>query len=127
MVLYKIFSHPALQLLSFAFLLVGSAYYGGPYIFFLYHGVQEVLSYAIVGWMGIVITTAGLFFSGRSQAVLQFIGLCVMAVSLLVFIFSAERLMNIWVWRQLVPLLTLLVFIAICVLVIKKFIKSGGL
>ena len=125
--LTKILSHPVAQLFSFCILLVGSAYFGGPYIYFLWHAVQEFLAYAIFGWMGIIITICALFFQGRSNAVLQFIGGCVMVVSLLVFFFSAEHFMNMYVFRQILPLITLGLFVAVMVFVVKKFTKSGGL
>jgi hypothetical protein len=103
----KIFAHPLMQLFSFCILLVGSASFGGPYVFFLYHGVQEALAYSIFGWMAIVIVICALFFTGRGEAVLQFIAVVLMFVSLVIFVFSAEHFMNIYVWRQLVPMLTL--------------------
>ena len=123
----RILGHPLAQLFSFCIILVGSAYFGGPYIYFLWHAVQEFLAYAIFGWMGIIITICALFFTGRGAAVLQFTGAAVMVVSLLVFLFSAERFMNIYTFRQLVPLLTLGLFVAVMVFVVKKFIKMGGL
>ena len=116
-----------MQLFSFCILLVGSAYFGGPYVFFLWHAVQELYAYAIFGWMAIVIIICALFFNGRGEAVLQFIGLVLMMVSLLVFIFSAEHAMNIYVWRQLMPLLTLALFGFMAGNVVRKFIKEGGL
>jgi len=50
-----------------------------------------------------------------------------MFVLLVVFILSSERFMNIYVWRKAVPVLSLLLFVAVIALVIKKFIKAGGL
>jgi len=123
----KIFSHPLLQLLSFSIILVGSAYFGGPYIWFVYHAVQKVYAYAVIGCMGLAVTLAALFFRGRGEAVLQFIGACLMAVSLLVFFFSSEHFMNMYVYRQVLPLLTLALFVAVMVFVVKKFIQAGGL
>lgn len=123
----KIFGHPLMQLISFCIILVGSASFGGPYMYFLYHAIQEILAYAIFGWMGIVVTLCALFFIGRGAAVLQFIGLVLMVVSLLVFAFSSEHFMNIYTFRQLVPVLTLGLFVAVSVFVVRKFIKNGGL
>jgi len=123
----KIFSHPLMQIFSFCILLVGSPYFGGPYVFFLYHAVQELLLYAVLGWMAIVMAVCAVFFSGRGEAVLQFIALVLMVVSLLVFIFSAEHFMNIYVWRQPVPLLTLGLFGFMAGVIVKKFVKMGGL
>lgn len=127
MVLSKILSHPLMQLFSFCVILVGSAYFGGPYIWFLYHAVQEVYAYAVFGCLALAITVAAIFFRGRGQAVLQFIGACVMVLSLLIFFFSSAHFMNMYVYRQVLPLLTLGVFVAVIVFVVQKFIKAGGL
>lgn len=67
MVVQKILSHPLMQLFSFCIILVGSAYFGGPYIWFLYHAVQEVYAYAVFGWLALAITVASIFFLGRGQ------------------------------------------------------------
>ncbi|HWB27698.1 MAG TPA: hypothetical protein VG738_19620 [Chitinophagaceae bacterium] len=122
----KILSYPLLQLFAFCILLVGSPYFGGPYIFFLYHGVQEILAYAVIGWMAAAMAVCAVFFSGRGAAVLQFISAILMFVSLVVFIFSSGHFMNIYVWRQFVPILTLLLFLGVMILVVRKFIKPGG-
>jgi hypothetical protein len=123
----KILAHPLTQLFSFCIVLVGSTSFGGPYVYFLYHGVQELLAYAIFGWMGIALTLSALMAGGWGMAVLQFIGLCVMVVSLVVFVLSGEHFMNIWLWRQIVPLSTLGLFGLVAGIVVRKFIKAGGI
>lgn len=115
-----------MQLASFCIILVGSAYFGGPYIWFLYHAVQELYSYAVFGWMAIVITLASVFMRGYGRTVMQFIGACLMVVSLLVFFFSSEGFMNMYVYRQLLPLLTLALFVAVIVFVFRKFVWQRG-
>jgi len=125
MTLSKIFSHPLTHLFSFCIILVGSAQFGGPYVFFLWHAVRELHAYAIPGWMAITLTICALFFSGRREAVLQFIAAALMVVSLAAFVFSAERFMNIYVWRQFVPILTLILFVGVEILVVRKCIKAG--
>ena len=112
-----------MQLFSFCIILVGSAYFGGPYIWFLFHAVQEAYLYAIIGWMGVVITFVGVFMRGRGMAVMQFIGLVLMLLSLLVFFFSAENFMNIYVYRQVVPLLTLVLFAVVVFFSVRKFLN----
>lgn len=124
MVLSKILSHPLMQLFSFCFILVGSAYFGGPYIWFLYHAAQEIGSYAVFGCMAVVITLVSVFMSGYGRAVMQFIGACLMTLSLLVFFFSSENFMNMYVYRQVLPLLTLALFVGVMVFVVRKFVKE---
>jgi len=115
-----------MQLASFCIILVGSAYFGGPYIWFLYHAVQELYSYAVFGWMAIVCTAVGLFLRGYGRVVMQFVGACLMVVSLLVFFFSSGNFMNMYVYRQMLPLLTLALFVAVIVFVVKKFVWQRG-
>jgi hypothetical protein len=123
MITLKILGHPAMQLFSFCIILVGSAYFGGPYIFFLFHAVQEGYLYAIIGCAAIAITLASVFLRGKSSERLQFTGVALMVLSLLVFFFSSEHFMNMYVYRQIVPLLTLVLFITVAVVVTRKFLN----
>lgn len=119
----KIAGHPLMQLFSFCIVLVGSAYFGGPYIWFLYHAVQELYTYAIFGCLAVIITLISALMRGYGRIVTQFIGACLMAVSLLMFFFSSEHFMNMYVYRQVWPLLTLVLFIAVMVYVGILFFK----
>lgn len=123
MTIVKILGHPVMQLFSFCIILVGSAYFGGPFIFFLFNAVQEAYVYAIIGWMGLTATLASLFLRGRGMLVMQFIGIVLMVASLLVFFFSAQHFMNMYVYRQVVPLLTLGLFVAVTCVVVRKFLN----
>lgn len=126
MTIRKILSHPLLQLIAFCIILVGSPYFGGPYVYFLYHAVREALPYAIIGWIGIAITISGLFFRSKRENVLQFIGAAIMVVSLLVFFFSSENFMNMYAFKEVLPLMTLLLFALVVAFVFQKFIKGGA-
>lgn len=120
MIIKNILEHPLTQLLSFSILLVGSAYFGGPFIWFIYHAVQEMLLYAIIGSTALVITFVSIFIGGNKRVLIQFIGACLMVLSLLIFFFSSEHFMNMYVYRQVLPVLTLLLFITVVVIVTQK-------
>lgn len=123
MKLIQIFSSPVVQIITFCIILVGSAEFGGPYGFFLYRAVQEGYLYAIAGIIGILITA--LSFSNNSRnSVIQFSGLVLMVLSLLIFFFSSEDFMNMYVFKQVLPLVTLLLFIMVVVAVTSKFLKA---
>jgi len=116
-----------MQLFSFCIHPCGSAYFGGALYLFFIHAVQELYAYAVIGWMAVVLTLCALFFSGRGEAGITIYWVGADVCLPVVFIFSAEHFMNIYVWRQGVPLLTLGLFVAVMVFVVKKFIKMGGL
>lgn len=120
MIIKNILEHPLTQLLSFSIVLVGSAYFGGPFIWFIYHAVQEMLLYAIVGSIALVITFASVFIGGTKRVLIQFIGACLMVLSLLIFFFSSQHFMNMYVYRQALPVLTLLLFMTVIVFVTRK-------
>ena len=122
MKLTQLLSHPIIQVISFCIIIVGSPNFGGPYGFFLYHAVQEGYIYAIIGIAGIVITLTGLI-SKENAITIQFIGATLMVISLLVFFFSSEHFMNMYAFKDVLPLLTLFLFIAIAALIIIKFLK----
>lgn len=117
--LVKILSHPLAQCLSFCFILTGSPYFGGPYVYFLYHAVQEKLLYAVTGWAGITCTLLSLLPGLRRQ--LQLAGLGLMAGSLLLLAFSSQGFMAIYAWTDLVPALSLLLFISIAATVVWRW------
>ncbi|MBN8837164.1 MAG: hypothetical protein J0I09_07895 [Sphingobacteriia bacterium] len=113
-------SHPLMQIISFCFLLVGSPYFGGPFIFFLYHAFFEAYAYALIGMVAIVVTLVSLFIPAKGY--LQLTGLILMVASLLVFFFSSQHFMNASVFREGAPLLTLVLFVMISIFVVKKII-----
>ncbi|SFQ30694.1 hypothetical protein SAMN05444277_108146 [Parafilimonas terrae] len=122
MKLTQLLSHPIIQIISFCIIIVGSANFGGPYGFFLYHAVQEGYIYAIIGIAGIVVTLVSLI-NKKNAITIQFIGVTLMVISLLVFFFSSEHFMNMYAFKDVLPLLTLFLFIAIIALVVIKFLR----
>lgn len=124
--LLKILSHPLAQCLSFCLILTGSPYFGGPYIYFLYHAVQEGLPYALTGWAGIMCTLAALPFP-RIGRWLQFAGLGLMILSLVLLAFGSQHFMAIYAWLELLPALTVLLFTVVAVAVTGSFIRRKAL
>lgn len=120
MTIISLFSHPVTQIISFCIILVGSPYFGGPYGFFLYHAFLEVYPFAIIGVLAIGVTLISLFFPARGY--MQLAGLLLMIASLAVFFLSSQNFMNAAAIREVLPLLTLLLFITVAVLVTKKVI-----
>jgi hypothetical protein len=119
MKLENIFAHPLLQLVSFSILLVGSAYFGGPYIYFLFHAAQEGYIYGIIGALAIIVTIVAIFYSNRY---VQVAGLALMVLSLMVF-FIGGKLSNAYTFHQIVPFLTLALFIGVSVAISLKFVR----
>ncbi len=118
--LERIFSHPLMQLISFSILIVGSAYFGGPYIYFLFHAIQEGYLYAIVGVLAFLTTLVAIFYSNRY---IQITGLALMLLSLTIF-FIGGKLANTYAFRDLVPFVTLALFVAVSATIAVKFFRT---
>jgi len=123
MKIIQILSGPAVQILSFCIILVGSPEFGGPYGFFLYHALLEAYVFAVIGVAGIIITALSFINNGKKVIVIQFIGALTMIASLLVFFFSSDHFMNMYAFTQIIPLLTLFLFIAIVALITRRFFR----
>jgi hypothetical protein len=98
---------------------VGSAYFGGPYIYFLFRAAQEGYIYGIIGALAIIVTIVAIFYSNRY---VQIAGLALMVLSLLVF-FASGKLSNAYTFRQIVPFLTLALFIGVSIAISLKFAR----
>lgn len=118
--LERIFSHPLLQLVSFSILIVGSAYFGGPYIYFLFHAIQEGYLYAIIGALAFVTTLIAIFYSNKY---VQITGLGLMLLSLAIF-FIGGKLANTYAFHDIVPFITLALFVAVSATVAVKFFRT---
>lgn len=124
MQLSHIFLHPIIQVLSFSVILVGSPHFGGPYVFFLYRGGIEGYLYALLGLLAIIVTIISCFLVKAKRAAIQSLGTFLMVASLVVFFFSSTNFMNMYAFRDLLPLVTLLVFFLIAIAVIRQFFKT---
>jgi len=116
----EVLSHPLLQVISFSIILVGSPYFGGPYIFFIYRALLEGYTFAIIGIVAILVTLVSLFLPAKGY--MQLGGLLLMIASLAVFFLSSQNFMNASTLRELIPLLTFLFFIIVIAFVSRKII-----
>lgn len=116
----QVLSNPLLQVISFSIILVGSPYFGGPYIFFIYRALLEGYTFAIIGIIAILVTLVSLFLPAKGY--IQLAGLALMIASLAVFFLSSQNFTNASTLRELIPLLTFLLFVVVVVLVSKKTI-----
>lgn len=120
-ILLNILSHPIAQIISFSIILVGSPYFGGPYLYFVVGSFKEGYVYGILGVIGIVVTLISLFM--KAKGYMQVIGLLLMILSLAIFFFSSTWTNAVVTILNVAGLATLLLFVAICILVPLRFFK----
>jgi hypothetical protein len=120
----QILSHPLVQVISFLTLLISGESFGGFYFTYLRHAIAEGFAYAIIGWLGVALALISFFLSKQEKlsAVLQFGGLCLMIISLVIFFLPPAGSYNIATFFQAIPLLTFVIFILISIAVVKKTI-----
>ena len=117
----NIFTHPITQVFSFCIILISGSYFGGPYIFFLYHAAQEGIAFAITGLLGITLCLASLVIY---KSALQLEGTLMMVLSLLLFFWSPRWHNSSGTFSEPVPLATILLFVIITVLTISKIVNA---
>ena len=111
----NIFTHPITQIFSFCIILISGSYFGGPYIFFLYHAAQEGIAFAITGLLGITLCLASLVIY---KSALQLAGTLMMVLSLVIFFWSPIWHNSSGTFSEPLPLATVMVFLIISVLFI---------
>jgi hypothetical protein len=121
MKLSNIFTHPITQVFSFCIILISGSYFGGPYIFFLYHAAQEWIAFAIIGLLGIILCLASMLVY---KSGLQFAGTLIMLLSLVIFFWSPRWHNSSGTFNEPLPLATILLFIIISVLTISKIVNA---
>ncbi len=124
MKLLKILEHPLSQLLSFSIILVGSPYFGGPYIFFVFFSSLEGFLYGILGMIGAIVTFLSIFFKRNLKVFTQFLGLTLMIASLIVDFIQCRCKHGYASADSVLPLFTLLLFISISAIVFWKTLKN---
>ncbi len=118
--LLRILTHPIIQLISFSWILVGSAHFGGPFLFFVVGGITDAQLYAIVGVSGIVLLGMLVFYS---KPIFQLLAtICCIASLLLFFMGSSNSKAHIS-FSETLPLITLIIFCLIQILVILKLTR----
>jgi hypothetical protein len=111
----NIITHPITQVFSFSFILISGSYFGGPYIFFLYHAAQEGIAFAIIGLLGIILCFASLVLN---KSALQLSGILMMLLSLVIFFWLPRWHNSSGTFSEPVPLATVMLFLIISVLFI---------
>jgi multidrug transporter EmrE-like cation transporter len=117
----NIFTHPITQVFSFCIILISGSYFGGPYIFFLYHAAQEGIAFAIIGLLGITLCLASLIIY---KSALQLAGTLMMVLSLVIFFWSPRWHNSSGTFSEPLPLVTILLFIIISVLTISRIVNA---
>lgn len=116
-------SHPLMQVFSFAIILVASPYFGGPFGYFVYRSFLEGYLYGITGMIAIAISLLSMMRALPYRNGIQFSGLVLMVVSLLIFAVKG-RGMNLVSFRHALPLFTLLLFLIVAAAVCRKTFSS---
>jgi hypothetical protein len=111
----NIITHPITQVFSFCIIIISGSYFGGPYIFFLYHAAQEGIAFAITGLLGITLCLASLVIY---KSALQLAGTLMMVLSLVIFFWSPRWHNSSGTFSEPLPLATVMLFLFISVLFI---------
>lgn len=118
--LIHLLTQPIVQIIVFSWILVGSAYFGGFYLYFLIGGISSGEFYAIIGCLGILILAIQQFYPKK---VLQAIGSACLVGSLLLFYFGQVNGPKHISFTEILPLLSLISFCVIQALVLLKLIR----
>lgn len=118
--LFKILTQPIVQIIVFSWILVGSAYFGGFYLYFLVGGISRGEGYAITGCLGIAVLSVQQFYAKK---LLQAIGSACLIGSLFNFYFGQVNGPKHISFTEILPLLSLISFCVIQVLVLLKLIR----
>lgn len=114
------FSHPLTQLISFAIILVGNANFGGPFGYFVFFAAWHGYGYAITGMIGVAVTIASMLLRGKRGINVQTTGLALMCVSFIWFVIGNTNRDGM---RDILPFITLLLFVGVCAGVVTKAIE----
>jgi hypothetical protein len=120
--LANILSHPIIQVISFSIILVGSPYFGGPYLYFLSGSLKEGYAFGIIGMAGIALTLISMVLKARGY--MQVVGLLLMILSLSIFFFSSTWTNAAVTILNIPALVTLLLFVLVSLLVTYRTIQT---
>lgn len=116
----QILSHPVIQIASFCIILISGPYFGAPYAFYLFHAVQQGHAFAVVGIIAILINLASAFIY---RPILQLTGTILMVISLVIYFTPPNGKNSYDGFVQVVPLITMILFVIITVTVIQRNIS----
>lgn len=119
--LLRLLAHPLLQVLSFCIILVGSPYFGGPYLYFILGSVKEGYLYGILGIIGITLALLSLWIKAKRWT--QLLSLILMLSSISVFFFSSSWQNATITLLNLPALFTLILFLFVSVAVSIKIFR----
>jgi hypothetical protein len=103
----KIIASPVTLVVCFSIILVGSPYFGGPYLFFVIGSLSEGLAYGIIGIGGILITLSALYFRNMK---IRLLGNCLMILSLAIYFSEAPSDNLAITFFDIIPLITIGLF-----------------
>jgi CHASE2 domain-containing sensor protein len=120
----NVISHPLIQILSFVIILISGESFGGPFGVYLYHAGKEGISFALIGLLGIALCFISLFFYRHW---LQLGGAALMVLSLVCFFVQPQGSYNYGTFKEVVPLLTILLFLGITTLITYQIFEHQNL
>ncbi|MES2331162.1 MAG: hypothetical protein V4539_16275 [Bacteroidota bacterium] len=116
----QFFSHPLMQLFSFSIIMVGSSNFGGPFIYFVFFATAQGYGYAVTGMLGIALTIVSTVMRANRSLNVQLSGLGLMCLSFGWFVIGNRARAGM---RDVLPFLTILLFVGVCVAVVTKGIE----
>jgi hypothetical protein len=117
----RIIQNPVLLILSFLFIIISGEHWGGFYLLYILLSLPHGSIHAILGIAGIILlTTAYLKYKqgkiiSPARAVINISGLLLLILSLFLFFFNDKQGYNSGTFYQLVPLVSLCIFLLITI------------
>lgn len=119
----NILVHPVVQLLSFSIILIGGSSFAGPFLFFIIGSSFSGGAYGITGLIAIAFTILSLYKPLHRS--FQTTGLLLMWVSLGICFYNMPAENWETTFEQIVPILTVLLFIAVSSMVLLQHFYYG--
>ncbi|MES2329260.1 MAG: hypothetical protein V4539_06620 [Bacteroidota bacterium] len=115
--LYKVFSHPILQLISFSIIMIGGEIFASPYLWYVRYGSADGQAFGITGVVAMITTLISIVVK---RFRVQLWGLILMWVSLIVFFCQSHNKAGLFEFP--ITEVTLSLFIAVSVCVVLKHV-----
>jgi len=103
----EIITSPVTLVICFSIILVGSPYFGGPYLFFIIGSLSEGFAYGIIGMAGILVALSTLYFRNMK---IRLLGNCLMILSLVIYFSEAPSGNLALTFFDIIPLITIGLF-----------------
>ncbi|HCL06437.1 MAG TPA: hypothetical protein DHW64_10960 [Chitinophagaceae bacterium] len=118
--LFSLLTHPIIQILSFNWILVGSPYFGGPYLFFVVGAATQFEWFAVLGVAGVFLLAVCVFLKNW---LLQIAGSICCLSSIAIFFFNSSYENALITLGDWLALLTLVFFVLIHTLTLYKLFR----